>query len=70
MSEKDLIMLEEIFLGYIRNSKQIKLTNIDVQEGESTNTYSIKLEVDKKFGSTLVNNLNSIFSEFFNQGKE
>ena len=65
MSEKDLIFLEEVLLGYLRSSKKIKLDNIDIVEQEDKNKYTISFIIDKDFASTLVNNLNNQFADFF-----
>lgn len=67
MSEKDLILIEEILLGYIRSSKKITLKSYDKTSDEKNDTYTLVFEVNKDFGSTLVNNLDNIFSEFFNK---
>ena len=65
MSERDLIFLEEVLLWYLRSSKKIKLDNIDIVEQEDKNKYTISFIIDKDFASTLVNNLNNQFADFF-----
>lgn len=66
MSEKDLIFLEEVLLGYLRSSKKIKLTSIDsIEQEDNKNKYTISFIIDKDFASTLVNNLNNQFADFF-----
>lgn len=65
MSEKDLIFLEEMLLGYLRSSKKISLKGYDKTSSEKTDSYTLVFEVDKDFGSTLVNNLNNQFADFF-----
>lgn len=65
MSNKDLIFLEEILLGYLRSSKKISLRGFDKSSYEKTDAYTLVFEVDKDFASTLVNSLDNQFSEFF-----
>lgn len=70
MSEKDLILIEEILLGYIRTSKKISLKGYSkTSSSEKSDTHTLVFEVEKDFGSTLVNNLDNIFSEFFNKNE-
>ncbi len=61
------IIIEEVLLGYLRSSKQIELGSCDVDETDSSKTYTLKFKVDKDFGVTLSNPLNNQFLEFFNK---
>jgi len=61
------IIIEEVLLGYLRSSKQIDLSNCDIEENDKTKTYTLTFTVDKDFGVTLSNSLNNQFLDFFNK---
>lgn len=56
--------IEEVLLGLLRNSKQIKILGIDQESGRTSKKITIELEVSNNFGSTLINPLNETFANF------
>lgn len=55
---------EEVLLGILRNSKQIKILNIAESKNEHGKKMVLELQIDNKFGVTLINPLNETFANF------
>jgi len=70
MNQKEEILIEEVLLAYLRNSKQIKIEQATIEENENNRKVSLVINVDKNFGVTLINNLDNQFSAFFNKNNE
>lgn len=69
MSTKDEIMLEELLLGFLRSSPKIKLSTFQEEDGSVNKKYTLVFDVDKDFGSTLINSLDNTFASFFEKNK-
>lgn len=65
MTNPDMIRLEEVLLGLLRSSKLIVLKDCKIEDRQDKDIFTLSLEVDKNFGSTLIYGLNNKFFEFF-----
>ena len=60
------LMIEEVLLGYLRSSKQIKLEECEGVDVGRSKIYTLKFVVDQDFAITLAKPLTNKFLEFFN----
>lgn len=67
MTQDEELFLEEVLLGYLRSSKKIKVTNLNISDENSIKKMTISFDIDQDFASTLVNSLNKPFANFIRE---